>query len=333
MNQQMGNKSTLRLLFLMWLVFLIFPWVSPNGYITSLGIMFCINIMLISSLNLVMGYCGQISLCHGGFFGLGAYVSGVISAKYGFPVVFGVFSAVAIAALSSLIVALPTLRLRGHYLAMATLGFGVILSVLFVELVDITGGPNGLSGIPPITLFGLSFESNKSFFYVAWAVSLLVMWVIFNLVNSRVGRAMTSVATSEIGAASLGVNTYMMKVKVFVLSASIAALSGALYTHYNQFASPETFGFFTSVMLVMMVALGGWGSYWGPFFGAIVFTVVPELLRSFHDLELFIFGFSMIIVLMFYPGGIAAIFKKIRFPKSKKNNHSELLQKVEAKNG
>src|SRR3546814_15400866 len=124
---------------------------------------------------------------------------------------------------------------------MATLGFNAILSVLFVELVGLTGGPNGLSGVDSFSIFGLAFDSDKWFFYLAWAVSLLLMWGILNLVRSRIGRAITSLADSEIGAASLGINTYGLKVAVFVLSASLAALAGSLYVHYTRFVSPEPF--------------------------------------------------------------------------------------------
>ncbi|GAB2906773.1 branched-chain amino acid ABC transporter permease [Paralcaligenes sp. KSB-10] len=311
MSEGSSGRYDVRILFGLWLVFLLFPWVAPNGYIVGLGVMFCINLILVASLNLIMGYCGQISLCHGGFFGLGAYVSGVLSSKYGIPGLIDIFCAMALTAFSALLVALPTLRLRGHYLAMATLGFNAILSVLFVELVGLTGGPNGLSGVNPIHIFGLPFGTDRWFFYLAWMVSLLVMWGILNLVRSRVGRAITSLADSEIGAASLGINTYGLKVMVFVLSASLAALAGSLYVHYTQFASPETFNFFASVLLVMMVAVGGWGKYWGPLFGALVFTVIPELLQSFHDLQLLIFGVGMIAVLMFVPGGIAGMLERL----------------------
>jgi len=311
MSEGSSGRNDVRILFGLWLVFLLFPWVAPNGYIVGLGVMFCINLILVASLNLIMGYCGQISLCHGGFFGLGAYVSGVLSSKYGMPGLIDIFCAMALTAFSALLVALLTLRLRGHYLAMATLGFNAILSVLFVELVGLTGGPNGLSGVNPIHIFGLPFGTDRWFFYLAWMVSLLVMWGILNLVGSRVGRAITSLADSEIGAASLGINTYGLKVMVFVLSASLAALAGSLYVHYTQFASPETFNFFASVLLVMMVAVGGWGKYWGPLFGALVFTVIPELLQSFHDLQLLIFGVGMIAVLMFVPGGIAGMLERL----------------------
>lgn len=328
-----GKKISIKLLIILWAVFAIFPWISHNSYITSLGIIFFINLMLIASLNLVMGYCGQISLCHGGFYGLGAYVSGALSAKLGVSAVFGVICAIVITGIAALIIALPALRLRGHYLAMATLGFGVILSVFFVELVGITGGPNGLSGISPIRIFSYTFESDISYFYLVWGIAIFMMWAILNLIHSRIGRAIASVSNSEIGAASLGVDAYVLKVKVFVFSASIAALAGALYAHYNQFASPEMFTFFTSVLLVMMVALGGWGSFWGPLYGALIFTIVPELLRSLHDLELLIFGVGMVLVLMFYPGGIAAMVANARKPLSRIKVRAPKARSQELKNG
>ncbi|WP_353194290.1 branched-chain amino acid ABC transporter permease [Pusillimonas noertemannii] len=300
----------MRLLAVLWALFLFYPLLASNSYAIGLGVMFCINLMLIASLNLIMGYCGQISLCHGGFFGLGAYVSGVLSAKYGVSAPIGIAAAVMLTGCASLLIALPALRLRGHYLAMATLGFNAILSVLFVELVGLTGGPNGLSGIEPIVLAGFSFDTDVRFFYLAWLSALVVMAAILNLTYSRIGRAVVSLSGNEIGASSLGVNTYGLKVQIFVVSATVAAFSGSLFAHFNLFASPETFSFFTSVLLVVMVAVGGWGKYWGALFGALVFTLVPEYLRAFHDVELLVFGLSMIVVLMFFPDGLAGMTQR-----------------------
>ena len=307
---QPGQVRPLLILFGLWTVMLAFPWVAASTYMVGLGVMFFINLLLIASLNLIMGYCGQISLCHSGFFGLGAYVSGVLSAKYGISALIGIPCAMALTALAALLVGLPALRLRGHYLAMATLGFNAILSVLFVELVDFTGGPNGLTGVEPISVGGFALDSDIRFFYLAWAIGLIVMWGILNLTRSRIGRAMNSLAGSEIGAASLGVNTQWLKTAIFVISATLAALAGALYVHFTQFASPETFSFFASVLMVVMVAVGGWGKYWGPLFGALIFTVVPEMLQAFHDLELFSFGLGMIVVLIFFPSGIAGFLER-----------------------
>jgi branched-chain amino acid transport system permease protein len=179
--------------------------------------------------------------------------------------------------------------------------------VLFVELVPLTGGPNGLSGITPYALFGIDLDTPARFFWLAWGVTAVVMWLLLNLYLSAQGRALRAIEGSEIGANTLGVHTLAYKVVAFTLSAALAGLAGALYAHFNLFASPETFGFGTSVLLVVMVALGGSGLYWGPFFGAVIFTAVPELLRKFQDVELLVFGMCMIAVLLFFPGGIASL--------------------------
>jgi branched-chain amino acid transport system permease protein len=293
---------------LLWFVMLAWPMVAPNEYVLSLGVMFFINLVLVASLNLVLGYAGQISLCHGAFFGLGAYVSGVLSVRYGITPALGMAAAIAGTTVAAVLIALPTLRLRGHYLAMGTLGFNAILTVLFTELVPLTGGPNGLAGIAPLSIFGWELDTPKKFFFFAWSATGVVMLLILNMVAGRVGRGLRAIAGSEIAAGALGIDTFRFKVAAFALSAGYAGLAGAMYAHFNMYASPETFSFFTSVLLVVMVALGGWGSFWGPVFGALIYTAMPELLREFHDAELFMFGLCMIVVLLYLPGGVAGLF-------------------------
>ena len=290
-----------------WLLFAAWPFVAPNDYLTSLGVAFFINLLLIGGLNLVMGYGGQISLCQAGFFGLGAYVSGVLAVKAGWPPWLGLFAAPVGTALSALVIGLPALRLRGHYLAMATLGFNAILTVLFVELVPLTGGPNGLAAIPPIAIGPLVLDSASRFFWLAWLAGGLLMALLAALLASRMGRALCAVDGSETAAASMGIDPFRTKLAAFVLSAAIAGVAGSLYAHFNQYASPDTFGFSASVLLVVMVALGGWGHYWGPVFGAALYTAVPELLRRFHDAELLVFGAGMVVVLLFLPEGVAGL--------------------------
>lgn len=298
------NRSVLALL---WVVMAAWPFVAPNDYVLSLGIFFLINLILVASLNLIMGWTGQVSLAHAGFYGLGAYVSGVLSVRLGISPWWGTLAAAVAVGAAACLIGMATLRLRGPYLSMGTLGFSGILSVLFVELVPITGGPNGLSGIAPYALFGIELDTPWRFFWLAWGVTAVVMWLLLNLYLSAQGRALRAIEGSEIGANTLGVHTFAYKVAAFTLSAALAGLAGALYAHFNLFASPETFGFGTSVLLVVMVALGGSGLYWGPFFGAVIFTAVPELLRKFQDVELLVFGLCMIAVLLFFPGGIASL--------------------------
>jgi len=306
------SRSRLRGIAVLWLVFAAWPFVAGNDYVLSLGVYFFINLLLIGGLNLVMGYGGQISLCQAGFFGLGAYVSGVLALKSGMPAALGLVLAPLFAALAAFVIGLPALRLRGNYLAMATLGFNAILSVLFVELVGLTGGPNGLAGIPPIRLFGFAFDAAARFFWLAWLAGAALMALLALLLASRAGRALRAVAGSETAAASMGVDPFRAKLGAFALSAAAAGMAGALYAHFNQYASPETFSFSASVLLVVMVALGGWGRYWGPLFGAAIFTAVPELLRRFQDTELLVFGVGMVLVLLFLPEGVAGAVQRVR---------------------
>lgn len=307
-----GKARSRRALVIVWLLAMAWPLVAPNEYVLSLGIYFFLHLILIASLNMIMGWAGQVSLAHAAFYGLGAYVSGVLNTKYGISPWLGSLAAILAVGLVAAFIGLTTLRLRGPYLSMGTLGFSGILSVLFVELVPLTGGPNGLAGIAPYSLFGWELDTPARFFWLAWAVSAVLMWLLLNLFASVPGRALRAIAGSEIGANTLGVDTFMYKVIAFSLSAAMAGLAGAMYAHFNLFASPETFGFASSVLLVVMVALGGAGRYWGPFFGAAIFTVVPELLRRFPDVELLVFGLCMIAVLLYFPGGIAGLPGQLR---------------------
>lgn len=296
-----------RTLLVLWLVALAWPLLAPNAYVLSLGVYFFINLILVSSLNVIMGWTGQVSLAHAAFYGLGAYVSGVLNVRWGISPWLGTLAAMVGVAGVAALIGLATLRLRGPYLSMGTLGFSGILSVMFVEFVGLTGGPNGLAGVAPYALFGWELDRPLRFYPLAWVVGGVVMWLLLNLYLSAPGRALRAVAGSELGANALGVDTFRLKVAAFALSAGLAGLAGALYVHFNLFASPETFGFFASVLLVVMVALGGTGHYWGPLYGAAILTVVPELLRRFQDVELLVFGACMVLVLLFFPGGIAGL--------------------------
>jgi branched-chain amino acid transport system permease protein len=322
----LGSAATgTRLFALVWLLLLAFPFAASNSYVIGLGVLFCLNAVLIGSLNLLMGHGGQISLSHGAFYGRGAYASGVLSVRYGWSPWLGIAAAAVVTAAAALVIGLPALRLRGHYLAMATLGFNAIMTVLFYELVPLTGGADGLGNIPSLNLFGLSLDTDRRFFYFAWAVAGLLLLLMLNLIDSRVGRALRALSTSELAAASMGVDTYATKLQLFVLSAVMAAIAGALFAHFNNFVTPESFSFFASVLMVVMVAVGGAGRFWGGVLGALMLTVLPELLRSIDTLaialhlhidasaaEILIFGLSMIVVLLFFPGGLAGGLTALR---------------------
>jgi branched-chain amino acid transport system permease protein len=248
-------------------------------------------------------------------------VSGVLSVRYNTAPLVDTIAAVALTSGAALAIGLPTFRLKGHYLAMATLGLNAILSVLFVELVDVTGGPNGLSGVAPFSVAGFAFDTDRSFYWLVCAVSFGLMWALYNLIHSRIGRAMESLGSSETGAQSSGIDTRAMKLAVFALSAGIAAGAGSLYGHYTGFVSPESFSSSVSILLMVMVAVGGRARFYGPVFGALIYTLVPEALRAIPDAELLIFGVAMVVVLTAFPSGIAGIGDSlVRFTRAKRGH-------------
>jgi branched-chain amino acid transport system permease protein len=299
-------------LVLVWLVLLIVPFVATNAYVISLANMMFINIILITSLNLLMGYGGQISLGHAAFYGLGAYVSGILGARLGLSAWLGLPVAALVTGLAALIIGIPALRLRGLYLSMATLGWNAIVVVLFNRLIGLTGGPNGLLGVQPFSIGGFKLDTDARQFPLVWFVSFLVMLAVLHLLRSRSGRALRAVATNELGAEAVGINTFRTKLLFFVLTAGMAGIAGSLYVHINQYASPETFSVSNSILLVVMVAIGGSGIYWGPVAGALIYTALPQLLLDYEDAELMLFGLGMLVVLIASPTGIAGVPAALR---------------------
>ena len=211
-----------------------------------------------------------------------------------------------------LVIGIPALRLRGLYLSMATLGWNAILVVMFNRLIDLTGGPNGLLGVKPFALGAFKLDTDARQFPLLWLVSLLVMLAVLNLLSSRIGRALRAVATNELGADAVGIDSFRTKLFVFVLSAGMAGIAGSLYVHVNQYASPETFSVSNSILLVVMVAIGGSGLYWGPLLGGFIYTAVPQLLLDYEDFELMLFGLAMIVVLIVLPSGLAGLPAALR---------------------
>lgn len=288
------------------------PWVVPSEYYLTVLIVAAFHVLLALGLNLLMGYAGQISLGHAAFYGLAAYTSGILTVTWRWPVLAGMAAGIVCAVLVAALIAVPTLRLRGHYLAMGTLGFGLIVYIVLNEATGLTGGPSGLTGIPRLALFGHTVASDLEFYYVVWGVTLLLFVLAQNLVRSRLGRALRAIHTSEAAAGILGVDTARYKAGVFILSAGYAAVAGTLYAHYVTFVSPGSFSFHTSVQLVTMVVLGGMGSLWGAGAGALFLTLLPEALRALEDYDILVYGGILVLCMMFLPGGLAEGGRRLR---------------------
>ena len=302
---------------------LVLPILFPdNYYVTVVGLTVLINISLAVSLNLLMGYAGQISLGHAAFFGLGAYSSAIFTIKYGFSPWTAITFGLLIVFLLSYILSRPILKLKGHYLAMATLGLGIIVHIFFVQADEITGGPDGISGLPTLSIFGFPIDTDLKWYFVFALFMLITVLLSLNIADSRAGRALSAVHGSEIAAQMMGIDTAKVKSHIFVFSALIACIAGSLFAHQQNFVSPESFSFFFSIELVTMVVLGGLGSTFGAVVGAFILSILPELLIVFEDFEVLIFGAILMVIMIFLPEGLFVAIKNkvsyLAFKRSKK---------------
>lgn len=288
------------------------PLFLPNEYYINILILGAINALIALGLNLLLGYAGQISLGHAAFFGLSAYATAYATARLGLPIPAGMALGVALSGAVAWLIGIPTLRLRGHYLAMATLGFGIIVHIVMNETVGITGGPSGFVGIARLNLFGVSFDSDRSYYYLTAAVLALAALFCLNLIDSRLGRALRAIHTSERAAQTAGVDIAGYKLFVFVLSAVFAGVAGVLYAHFLCFVAPSSFGFTFSVQLMVMVVLGGMASVWGAVAGAFFLTALPEALRGFEEVDILVYGAILVLCVMYLPQGLAGAASGLR---------------------
>jgi len=262
-------------------------------------------------LNMLMGYAGQISLGHAAFFACGAYTTGILTTRYGIPPLVCAVPAVCCAGLVAFLIGLPTLKLKEHYLAMATLGFGLITyTVLRADPAGLTGGIQGMPGIPPLSLGGMAATSDRAQYYVVWTVVIALFILCSNMLDSRFGRALMAIHKSEVSASVLGVNVFGHKLQVFVISGLLAGLAGFLYAHCSplKYLNPDDVAhFILSIKFVTMVVIGGMGSRWGVLAGAVGLSILPELLRlcgsllhgvSTTDIEMAVYGLLLTAVMI-----------------------------------
>ncbi len=297
------------------LVLALLPFWVTNNYHRSILVFIGFNTMLTVGLSLLMGYTGQISLGHAVFFGCGAYITGLLTTRYNWSPVLAILAAAVLTGLLAYVIGIPIFRLRGHYLAMATLGLNIIFETVVVTETEWTGGPNGLLGIPRLNIGPWVLKSELSYYYLVWAVTLAVLAVSLNIVNSRVGRALRAIHASELAASTMGVEVDTFKLKVLTLSAVYASLAGSLFAFYLQIVTPSSFSFIVSIELVVMVAVGGLSSIWGAIFGAASITLLGEALRNIMprlvrgasaEAELLAFGAILVIIMIFMPDGLTA---------------------------
>jgi len=304
----------------------IVPLFTQSPYILTLCVLIGIYSIVTLGLSLLMGYAGQISIGHAAFFGIGAYTSGILTAKYQFDPWIAMLLGLMLTLVVALLVGIPTLKLKEHFLALATIGFNVIVYVVLLSEYDFTGGAGGLSGIPNLSLFGLTLNNEMKFYVFTWVIVLLLYLFATNIVQSHIGRIMRGIHDSEVATLTQGINVAKYKLHIFILSALFASLAGSMYAHFINFLAPSTFSMFQSITFLVMVCVGGLRPIWGALFGALIMTALGELVKHFvpmfldvgGEVEIIIYGIVLLLVVMFVPKGLLPTITSL-FEKRKKS--------------
>jgi branched-chain amino acid transport system permease protein len=282
---------------------LVLPLVASKAW-TNVAVFICIYVTVVVGLTLLYGYANQLSFGHAGLFGVGAYVS-VLASPF-----IGVWLAMAMApvvtGLVGYAIGRPIVRLQGLSLGLATMAFGEIMHVLFVES-SLTGGAIGLSAIPSPSIGGFVFDTAQRYYYLVLTVAVVATAISYNIGVSYVGRALKALATNESAGKVVGVDVVALKAAAFGYSAALAGLGGALYAHYVTFISADSFRADFSILLVIMVAVGGKSFFLGAILGASILTVIPQLLRGIQEYAVFIYGLTLIVIFMYMPNGILGV--------------------------
>ncbi len=279
------------------------PLLFSNAFHYNVAIMVGINAIACVGLNLLIGYAGQISLGHAAFFGLGAYVSAILTGAPGWPAPVALAAAAAAVGVVAYAIARPILTLKGHYLAMGTLGLGIIVAIILNEEVGLTGGPDGMP-VAALSLFGRRITSERAWYGIVGVALFASVWLALNLIDSPVGRALRALHGSEAAAETAGIDVTRYKVLVFVVSAMLASVAGSLFAHYARFITPAEAAFSHSIELVTMVVLGGLASTFGAVVGAAILTALPQILTAFQDYEDLAFGAILMGTMIFMRNGL-----------------------------
>ena len=288
------------------------PWVVTNKYYIHILISVGLYSILALSLNLVTGYAGQLSFCHVAFYGIGAYTGGLLMLRLGVSFWLAILAGALMAAFFGLILGLPTLRLRGDYLAIVTLGFGEIVRLVLINSTELTRGPLGRPGIPSPNLFGYQFSGRVPYYYLILVFLLLTLFLMRRITNSGIGLSMLAVKHDEIAAESIGIAPIKYKLLAFVLSAAFAGAVGVFYASYVSFISPDTFVYTDSVTILAMVVLGGMASLPGAVLGALVLSAVPEILRAINDYRMVLYGLLMVLMMIYRPQGFWGMQRRLK---------------------
>jgi branched-chain amino acid transport system permease protein len=284
------------------------PWILATPYWRGILVICAMNVLLALSLNLILGYTGQLNLGQSGFFAIGAYVTTVLVKTYGWNFWLACIAASASAGVLGLVLAAFAVRLRGHYLGIASLGFAVIVYQVLINWEKVTEGVRGIYGIKPPP----GVDNPVVFFYLVAGLALVVYVILDTLVRSPIGETLRAIREDEVSAASLGVNAAKWKAFAFGLGSAIAGLAGCFYPSFVGTLVPDAFNIVESFTMMAMVIVGGMGTMIGPVIGAVVLTFLPEVLRGFGELRLMVYGLALTLVVLFLPGGIVQGWQALR---------------------
>jgi branched-chain amino acid transport system permease protein len=295
---------------LAWLVLALAVLAAPallgSGYLLNTLNFVAIYALPAIGLCLLVGYCGQLSISHAAFFAIGAYGSAILTTRAGLSPWPALLLAQAIAAALAAFIGWVVLRLRGHYLAIATLSFTVIVEVLIKELGGLTGGLQGLAGIPRLTIAGHPIASDLAQHFLLWPATLAALWFALNVAHSRMGRAWRAIKEGEAATALLGVDVSRHKIEAFVLSSLFASLGGSLYAHFVTFVSPAAGSVMFAIDIILVLAFGGFDRLWGAMLGVLALTWLNEYTVAFADYKRLAFGVALVVIMSFFPAGLLA---------------------------
>ena len=298
-----GKFLSAKILFAIFPILFCLPMILESNYHLHLLIMISINTILASSLNLVIGYAGLASLCHGALYGIGAYSTALLSTHFGLSPWLGIIAAGAVAGLLALPVGLASLPFRGVYFAVATLGFQQIINLVTINWGELTRGPMGITNIPSFVL-GASPLSMKGIAILSMIMASICIFFCWLIVRSRIGQELRAIRDNEIAARAVGINSFWVKNIIYCLSAVMAGMAGNLFAHYTGFVSPDSFTINVSVTTVIMVLAGGIGTLWGGALGALLLTLLPEMMRFLQDYRMILYGFTLVALIIYLPNGI-----------------------------
>jgi branched-chain amino acid transport system permease protein len=287
------------------------PKILAGSYWIHVLVIIGTYVIAAAGVDLVFGFAGQLSFCQAAFFGLGAYASAILTTTYQCNPILAMVIGMIFTSLVAYGLGRPVLRLKGYYLAISTIGFGLIIQSVFVTLSRYTGGPDGFRDIVPLTVAGYVFKTDSQYYYPIWTIAMVILVLTRNIVRSRVGRAMLALRGDDVAASSMGVDITKYKVQAFVLSAAYASLAGSLYAHSNRFISPQIADLSGSVDMIIMMVLGGIRTVFGVLIGTAIMKSIPEVLESFLDYQMVTRGAILIILLLYMPQGLIGVAKNI----------------------